>query len=185
MKVIMPNGQDFEDWMAEWEEELKRKTLRNWINKKFPHSYAGGYNFYHAITHPWLFIQEWKRQIKWAWQRVFRGWDDTAVWSVDSYLAEIIPQLLTALKEKKQGIPISVFDDEPEVLEGGVIGYGEESMKKAEEKWDKILDTIIYGFTEYTRAENELVSIEEWKGVREKLSESFDLLNKYFDGLFD
>jgi hypothetical protein len=185
VKVLMPDGTDFEDAMKEWEEELEKKNFRNWLNKRFPNSYAGHYNSYHAITHPWLFVENWKHQIKWAWQRVFRGWDDRAVWAVNDYLSKLIPQLLMELKEKKHGIPASVFDDEPEELEMGMIGYTDESMEKAEEKWNGILDTIAEGFNEYNRANEELLSGDEWNEMEEKVSESFRLLEKYFQNLLD
>jgi|SRR5882757_530809 len=38
------------------------------------------------------------KQIRWstrhAWQRVFRGWDDTAVWNLDSYLTQHLGEQL-------------------------------------------------------------------------------------------
>lgn len=30
------------------------------------------------------------RKIKWAWQRMVRGWDDTALWGLDSHFAHVV-----------------------------------------------------------------------------------------------
>lgn len=30
------------------------------------------------------------KQIKWAWQRVFREWDDAALWGLDSHFERVI-----------------------------------------------------------------------------------------------
>jgi len=34
-----------------------------------------------------------KREIKWAWQRVFRGYDDRIFWEFDSYFHQFIPAI--------------------------------------------------------------------------------------------
>jgi hypothetical protein len=46
-------------------------------------------------------------EIRWAYQRVARGWDDRAIWSVDSHLAETLGAQLIALAEIAHGSPIS------------------------------------------------------------------------------
>jgi hypothetical protein len=39
-------------------------------------------------------------EIKWAWQRVFRGYDDTIYWGFDGYLEQIIPALKEFCKKE-------------------------------------------------------------------------------------
>ena len=40
-------------------------------------------------------------KIKWAWQRVVRGWDDTAMWQLDSHFIDVvIPPLKQFLHNK-------------------------------------------------------------------------------------
>lgn len=70
-------------------------------------------------------------RIKWAWQRVYRGWDDRIIWAVDIYLTRMLPIWLKALKDDKMGVPASLCTKSVE--EGTVI-------------WDEILDKIIKGF---------------------------------------
>ena len=84
------------------------------------------------------------RSIKWAYQRITRKWDDTAVWSVDWYLTEILPPMLKKLKDTKQGVPGNCYDLDPK-SDSGI----DESMagdKTAIERWNFILDDIIYTF---------------------------------------
>jgi len=64
--------------------------------------------------------------IKWAWQRLTRGWDDRVIWSIDYYLSEMMPAWLRRLKRVQHGYPCQ-FEGKPE-------------------KWDEVLDTIIDGF---------------------------------------
>lgn len=165
-----------EEVLAGWEEEDKKKNLRNWLNKRFPSGYAG-YNIYHILTHPWLVIEEWMLQIKWAWQRAFRGWDDQAIWSIDGYLSKLIPELVGRLRVIKHGIPIDCFDglDHDENY-----CYSEESEKIASERWNKILDEIVEGFVLYLK--DDFYKNEEYQ---EKFNKSFDMLKKYFGNLWD
>src|SRR5271157_4693879 len=38
-------------------------------------------------------------EVRFAWQRVFRGWDDRAVWSIDYWLDAKMPDMLRRLKD--------------------------------------------------------------------------------------
>ncbi len=71
------------------------------------------------------------RRIKWAWQRLTRGWDDRVVWAIDIYLARMLPIWLQALKKDKMGVPANLCT---------------KSVEDGERVWNDILDTIINGF---------------------------------------
>lgn len=43
--------------------------------------------------------------VKWAWQRVFRGWDDRAVWNIDSRLSKSLGEQLVTMSEIAHGCP--------------------------------------------------------------------------------
>ena len=43
------------------------------------------------------------REIKWAWQRVFKGYDDTVFWDLDVYFLRIIPALKKWCEKELQG----------------------------------------------------------------------------------
>ena len=123
-----------------------------------------------------------KGNLKWAWQRLFRGWDDRAVWSIDVHLANVIPQMVRQLKKVTHVVPSEMFEegdwDEKENY------YKDEAMEVATAKWDAILDEIAEGFDEYYILSVEgNCSQEAWES--EKFKRAFDLLRKYFPNLWD
>lgn len=65
-------------------------------------------------------------------QRGSRGFADCDCWSIDSYLCEIIPNMLRQLKRNTHGYPANL----------------------TEEKWNEILDKIIAGFEAGKRLQN-------------------------------
>jgi len=71
-------------------------------------------------------IQNIKYEIKYAWQRAFRGYDDRAVWNINTWFLDIMPKLLTHMKENHCGYPQGLSDN----------------------KWEKILGTMSTCFTE-------------------------------------
>jgi len=86
-------------------------------------------------------------EVRFAWQRVFRGWDDRAVWSIDYWLDAKMPDMLRRLKDTKHGIPSSMFTPEDYIPQGEWQGNpSEEGMARAEVRWDAVMDKIIAGF---------------------------------------
>jgi hypothetical protein len=63
---------NLDELKAEIEFENSKKNLRNWIDNKFPRGFCG-WRATHAFTHPWLIVQYCHREIKYAFQRAFRG----------------------------------------------------------------------------------------------------------------
>lgn len=177
-----PEGKNYDDFIEEMEIEDNKKNFRNWFNKQFPKGF-GDYNSYYILTHPWEILREYKRQTKWAWQRVFRGWDDRAVWSLNYYLAEIIPQVLKKLKEDKVGVPMQFFEGLPYEDEN-TYSYSEESMKIAEERWNVVLDEMIAGFEIYNNLWKE-PSYEKEREEYKKVEKALELLKIYFENLWD
>jgi hypothetical protein len=45
------------------------------------------------------------RNIRWAWQRVTRGWDDRALWSLDHHVYKTLGQQLTEMADVAHGWP--------------------------------------------------------------------------------
>lgn len=72
----------------------------------------------YQAAHPWRrrFWHAWRtvrhapgdarNQVRWAWQRVFRGWDDRALWSLDTWLARTLGAQLVAMAALAHGWPI-------------------------------------------------------------------------------
>lgn len=140
------------------------------------------YKFSYYLERPDYLWYDLTNPIKWAWQRVFRGWDDRAVWGVDAYLAELMPQLLRKLKEDKQGIPISFFVDPFEDITP-------EAEAAAQANWGAVLDEMIAGFeaaerhinANYRRdIPNGFIDTDEVLTAR-----ALSLLKEYFFDLWD
>lgn len=59
----------------------------------------------------WMFralkrkLADGSREIKYAWQRVVRGWDDRAVWNIDSCLSRSLGEQLVMMSEIAHGCP--------------------------------------------------------------------------------
>ena len=109
---------------------------------------AFSYTTKYYLTHPWEFLKDLHRTIKYAWQRIHRGWDETAVWSIDYWLCDIMPDMLQELKETKSGIPIACFDDPYDPH------HSDEEQEKASARFDYYLDEMIEGFRAALRIQN-------------------------------
>jgi hypothetical protein len=90
--------------------------------------------------HSFFYRFSYFRHIKWAIQRVYRGWDDRVLWNVDAYLAQMIPLWLIELK-KKESCPILFSEDKPELP-----SYSDNDWASNKQEWDNIVDKIILGF---------------------------------------
>ena len=72
------------------------------------------------LRKPWEFFEDTWLNLKAAWQRATRGWANRDTWNLDSYLLEILPEMIDYLRIHAHGYP----------------GYGEFDTP---EKWDKFL----------------------------------------------
>ena len=70
-------------------------------------------------------IRLFKRQVRFAYQRMTRGWDDGETFSLDKSLAILILPRLKRFKELKRGCPGSL---------------------SSIEEWEEILDDMIFAF---------------------------------------
>jgi hypothetical protein len=183
MKVESSDGTPVEELFIELDKESKKKNFRNWLDKRFPSGIAG-YGATYALTRPWKILRHIEHQIEYAWQRVFRGWDDRVIWSIDYHMAVVVPEWIRTLKVRQHGIPMSMFEGlEEERFENGVIGYGDENMKIASDKWNNILDEIANGFEAYNKIDD--LPYNEREKAFEKFNEVFDLFKKYYADLWD
>lgn len=120
------------------------------------------------------FIRRLTNPIRWAWQRLTRGWDDRVIWSIDYHLAEMMPQWLRVLKVKKQGIPGGMFDDP-------FTDLTPEMEAAAVEKWRGVLNEMIAGF----EAAKRIIDYDEWKDDRRLVNRALRLLAKHYFDLWD
>jgi hypothetical protein len=190
MKIIDTDGTEltettFEEWDKEWKKE---HPVAFWIDTLIKNKGIAGYRGSYAILHPWVMLDYAFREVKYAFQRAFRGWDDTVIWSIDYHLAEMIPVWLMELKKYKGGVPQEFIHKEDEYVdEHGIWTVSKEGMQKAEAEYDAVLDIIMAGFNAYKDLSDckfDYGSPKEAEATR-IYEEGFDLFRKYFGTFWD
>lgn len=164
----------------------KRFFLLNWIDDYiFKGRNLFDYRPSYILIRPHMIVREIGQEIKWAYQRVVRGWDDRVVWSVDCWLNDIMPNILVKLKEDKVGIPLEFFEG---MDHNENYGYTSEQEKIAEELWHKELDKMITAFV-VAKKLNDLEYNYKDKDQEELLMKLFnqgmDSFKKYYFNLWD
>jgi len=160
-----------EEMFEDMDKEFKRDhSIEHWIDETlFKGRGLFSYSAHYSLTHPHVLFMDFIRQIKWAYQRVVRGFDDRASWSIDYWLNDKLPEILLQLKENCHGIPVQFFDglehDENYV-------YSKESEKIAEQKWNEELDKMITGFFAAKQIDDYKYETEEEREVLELVFEN-------------
>jgi hypothetical protein len=159
--------------------------IKNWLSgAPWYCSYNRGYLF----SHPWIIVRELFFQVKWAYQRIFRGWDDRVLWSLDLYLAENIPEWIKHIKnECDEGLPACMFTEGDYIKNGLFWELYLGVWEKARGRRNAILNKIVEGFEEYVKIANWDYDFKskEYKDARQKYNDAFYLLHEYFETLWD
>lgn len=98
--------------------------------------------------------------IKFAWQRLTRGYDDRLFWDLSSYVDPMIVAHVKNLREEGHGHPSNI----------------------TEKKWNRVLDTILAGFEPEPETG---ATKKEWKRYRRNRNKALVLLAFYLDELWD
>ena len=145
-------------------------------------------------------VQSVYNVFNWIWfdrrkQKVKVRIDRQDTWSMDHTLAPIILPMLKQLKETKYGAPRVDMTDVPENLrvndpESTAYWNTGEVDDKWFERWDWVLDEMIYAFD--CKANKDIVimrfDIDDQDGVKaeqERISNGFRLFGKYYEALWD
>ena len=137
----------------------------------------------------------WIKEIKYFFQRGRRGWSDCDWWSVDGYLAEIIPPMIKKLRNSEvQGYPegwVSGIDEYNEILDHitwtfeqaqKIISY--DIIYQRADEWDEEVYQKFVGLVE--KGEEHWKDVEVWdKETCIRFEEGFDLFKKFFFSLWD
>jgi len=153
--------------------QKQQKDYKEWRKIHFIQSlFISVYDFFRYSI--WHILDDTMFEIKWGFQRMFRGYDDTAFWNLDRYLLDIILPVLTEYREHGNGIPI-------------VDGFEEKSFEEKEKEWNRILDTMINSF-QMIKEDDENYSIhdKEWYEKHyAQIQEGLQLFAKYYQTLWD
>jgi len=168
LKTKFEHGMTLEE-LIDWNEKRSsEKNLCNFLDNIFPDGIVG-YRPCYVITHPWVILKFIINHAKWAFQRVFRGWDDRAIWSLDYYISNIIYQALEELVKAKISFPVSSFEE----MNEAEIDYRLEEHKKT-------LTKIANGFRIYSETPSYKMTKKDWNDFEEM----FDLFKEYFPDLW-
>jgi hypothetical protein len=95
-----------------------------------------------------MMLRDCLREVRWAWQRVWRGWDDRVTWDIAGYLSGVMPAWVRKMRAETIGYPAGPgFEDLPEA--------------EAVAKWDAILTDIADGFAAHNAEEDVLWGKDE------------------------
>ena len=117
-------------------------------------------------------------------------WD---TWSMDHTLAPIILPMLRQLKETKHGAPNVDWEDVPRELrpsgeELHAYNKNGETDPKFFERWDWVLDEMIYAFDCKANKDDVYMRFEDQKEIKKeqkRISNGFRLFGKYYEALWD
>ena len=170
----------------EWERDFKMNhKFSYWIDRTlFDGRNLWDYAPHYSLSHPWEGLKYARRHLKWGWQRLFRGWDDRVIWSIDYHLAKNIPVWMRELKVRHHGIPGRILVPED---------YVDESRRTSDEtfqirinQWNKILEDIAKGFDAYLEIEDlPYASSDEVQTKMEDFEKGFDLFREWFGDFWD
>jgi hypothetical protein len=112
-------------------------------------------------------ISNIKNETKFAYQRLFRGYDDRWYWCIKDEITPILIDCLNFYKKQKEGYPCDF---------------------KTREEWLKVIDTMIDGFKagrdlDYVghNFENSKDMVKEYKRLYKIKNKGMKLFAKYYD----
>lgn len=90
-------------------------------------------------------VGDWKRAIKYGFQRAKRGYADIDMWNMSNSLTLLIYKMLIDYQENHNGHPLLIYT----TLEA-CANLTEEQSKEEEENWNDIIKEMIFHFQEAT-----------------------------------
>lgn len=160
-----------DEMFDELNKEYNKHPVRNWMYKQLTfHIDTAGHSMYYNLLRPIELVQGIFSELKWAYQRLTRGWDDRVCWSIDYWLDYMMPDILNQFKEIKNSIPMFCLD---EFNHDENYNYTPENEEKAIKNWNNIIDDMIVGFkaSKYLRDDLEFVDREQYKTASDDLEE--------------
>jgi hypothetical protein len=179
-----------EEWDPEkWEKEIQQKqeNAKNkgkvyfWFYNLLNDTSIYGFRTGHMLIHPLKILKYTWYELTYAWDRVFKGYDQRVAWSIDMYLNEMMPIWLKELKDSKPGIPMVLFNKEDFDEMGCTTEGTDERVKK---EFEEIIEKMIAGF-EANAAMDKLVPSSSEYVEKEKIwLEGMGLFVKYYNTLW-
>lgn len=155
------------------------------------------YQDWHSyLKSPLQFFSDLHRNIRYAWQRAWRGWSDDWVWGINYTLAELVPELLQGMKENGHGVPTTLYASEDELednLEKRMVWHASQAIitdddrpNEDQQLWFGVLDDIAEGFRAAQRLSEDFYKDKLQKQQdMEKFEKGIELFRRYYFDLWD
>lgn len=164
----------FVDWPKE---QTRFENSLEWLEDRVQ-------NVYNIFNWIWFDRRTTKVKVK------IDPWD---TWSMDTTLSYIILPMLKQLKETKHGAPYVDPKDVPVELQGKKLTKKQKANGDVDDKhferWDWVLDQMIYSFeckyNDMDPWEGGEISKEEIQKNWDRISNGFRLFGKYYESLWD
>lgn len=158
------DSQDFFEQMKKEREFYKKHYIRGFFR-----------DTYHFII--WGIPRRFKdlcNSLQWAWQRVFRGYDDRAYWALDACITDIALPVLKQYREGCHGYPVI------EEMEG-------KTWEEQKEIWNSMLDKMILAFQTIRDDDMDCEVHDEayYHEQHRKIQEGLLLFGKHLRSLWD
>lgn len=127
------------------------------------------------MRNSWYIIKDWPSEIKWFFQRLFRGYDDPDLWNFNSFtvrkLRKPFKVFVRLKKEHGHGCPAEYFDSDKK---------GNEC-----ERWIKLLEEMEFAFDSYWTDDWLDRTTKESIKNNLRVQHGFELFGKHIMGLWD
>ncbi len=122
------------------------------------------------FKHPIIFITDFIRNVRWAYQRITKGYCESDLWNMDWWFLEIFPAMLREFINNADGYPGYDPYDTPEKWDDKINAIADVLESLKEENWYK--DSIV-------------ITEEEVLKRRKLITDTFKEISYIFDNLWD
>lgn len=105
-------------------------------------------------------IGDWKRAVKYGFQRARRGYADIDMWDMSNSLTLLIYKILVDYQKNHKGHPILLYTSPEEYS-----NLTEEQYQEEEDNWNLIIKEMIFHFQEATEETCQRTNPYELKGI--------------------
>ena len=156
------------------------------------------------------FLKQIGRNIKWAYQRITRGWCDKDVWNLDCWFLDVVVPMLKHLKETKHGYPAYMTEEQwNHILDEMIMHFencDENNSVNHNDKWDRYYNLMTKDYQNGDDVENLLTMCntepytvgqqeakDEWLAKEQEIydfrlterEQAFKMFCEYFENLWD
>ncbi len=158
---------------------LQSTSIKKW---KMENKYIGlvrwrGYRFPYNVQN---FVRWFPRTVKDTFDRGWKGYAACDTWDTDSYLSELIPNMLEHMLKYNHGWP-TMMD---ELITVDMSSTPEEHDEVSHALWGAILTAIIDGFRSYSEIKYDFTR-EQYDEKMVEYELGFELFHEYYADLWD